>query len=87
MTTLESQILDTLVELESAATSAPAGTPGSPRPSVLPMVHRLTELTRALPPGTSPDLLHYLHKRSYEKARLWLQGRDAENAAGNCRHV
>jgi hypothetical protein len=47
----------------------------------------LTELTRALPAGTSPDLLHYLHKRSYEKARLWLQGRDAENVDGPCGHV
>jgi hypothetical protein len=54
---------------------------------VLPFVQRLTELTRSLPPETSPDLLHYLHKRSYEKARFWLQGRDAENAAGNCGHV
>ncbi len=33
------------------------------------------------------EILHYLHKRSYEKARFWLQGRDAENAQGNCGHV
>jgi len=32
-------------------------------------------------------LLHYLQKKSYEKARLYLQGRDAENQLGNCRHV
>jgi len=31
--------------------------------------------------------LHYLHKKSYEKARLWLEGREAENKAGNCGHV
>jgi hypothetical protein len=31
--------------------------------------------------------LHYLRKKSYEKARLWLEGRDAENARGNCGHV
>ena len=87
MTTLESEILQTLIDLEACATSAGPAVPGASRPSVLPIVRRLTELTGALPPGTSPDLLHYLHKRSYEKARLWLQGRDDENAAGNCGHV
>jgi len=44
-------------------------------------------LTAQLPPQTDPQLLHYLHKKSYEKARLFLQGRDAENQFGNCRHV
>jgi hypothetical protein len=29
-------------------------------------------------------LLHYLHRKSYEKARLWLEDRDAENARGGC---
>lgn len=83
MTALESEILEALIRLENAATG---GTTGQPE-SVLPIVKRLSELTQALPPGTSPDLLHYLHKRSYEKARFWLQGRDAENAQGNCGHV
>lgn len=83
MTALESEILEALIRLESAAT----GTATGERGSVLPIVQRLTELTRALPPGTSPDLLHYLHKRSYEKARFWLQGRDAENVDGPCGHV
>jgi hypothetical protein len=83
MTALESQILEELVRLETAATLPPGGQ----RPSVLPIVQRLSKLTRALPPETSPDLLHYLHKRSYEKARFWLQGRDAENAEGPCGHV
>jgi hypothetical protein len=83
MTALESEILETLIRLENAATGGATGQ----RESVLPFVQRLTELTRSLPADTSPDLLHYLHKRSYEKARFWLQGRDAENAAGNCGHV
>jgi len=83
MTSLESEILEALIRLEVAAT----GTATGQRESVLPIVQRLTELTRSLPAGTSPDLLHYLHKRSYEKARLWLQGRDAENVDGPCGHV
>jgi len=37
--------------------------------------------------GTDPQLLHYLQKKSYEKARLFLQGRDAENVQGSCGHV
>ena len=56
----------------------------NPQPSLLPIFNRLDELTRELPPDTDPALLHYLHKKSYEKARLFLQGRDAENARGGC---
>ena len=48
------------------------------------LLTRLDELTRALPANTAPALLHYLHRKSYEKARLWLEGRDAENARGSC---
>jgi hypothetical protein len=47
----------------------------------------LEELTARLAPDSDPTLLHYLRKKSYEKARLFLQGREAENKAGNCRHV
>jgi hypothetical protein len=84
MTTTESEILQELVRLDSTVAGMPAE---GPRPSILPIVGRLTELTRQLPADTDPTLLHYLHKRSYEKARLFLEGRDAENAEGNCGHV
>jgi hypothetical protein len=84
MTTTESALLDELLRLEASVASMQGA---GPRPSVLPVVERIARLTRELPPGTDPLLLHYLHKRSYEKARLFLQGRDAENAAGNCGHV
>jgi hypothetical protein len=53
----------------------------------LPLFARIDELTRKLPRDTDPGLLHYLHKKSYEKARLWLEGREAENKAGNCGRV
>jgi hypothetical protein len=81
MTTTEQQILDTLLELESAVARMKTETP---RPSLLPIFSRLDSLSQSLPPATDPLLLHYLRKKSYEKARLFLQGRDAENAAGNC---
>jgi hypothetical protein len=83
MTAKEKEIWEALTELDRAVKSM--ATTGA-KPSLLPLFNRLDELTRELPTGTSPDLLHYLHKKSYEKARLYLEGRDAENEAGNCGH-
>ena len=81
MNTTERAILEALVELDTAVKAMPTA---NPKPNLLPIFLRLDELTRQLPKNASPDLLHYLHKKSYEKARLWLEGRDAENARGNC---
>ena len=84
VTEIERQILEALIEFENAvATMATA----NPKPNLLTIFQRLDELTRQLPASTDPSLLHYLHKKSYEKARLFLQGREAENQAGNCGHV
>ena len=85
MTETENEILTTLLDLEDKITSMATA---DPKPNLIPVFEKLDQLTASLPRGTSPDLLHYLHKKSYQKARLFLQGRDAENAAGNCRgHV
>ncbi len=84
MTATEQTIWQTLVELDGQVRAMPTA---NPKPNLLPLFARLDELTRQLPPQTDPQLLHYLHKKSYEKARLFLAGRDAENAAGNCGHV
>ena len=81
MTTLEQNILDTLLELENTIRMMPTA---KPKPSLQPLFARLDALTNELPKGTDPNLLHYLHKRSYEKARLALQGRDAENRRRKC---
>jgi hypothetical protein len=81
---IEKNLLDALVELDNAVKTMPSA---NPKPNLLPLFSRLDELTRQLPRDTDPALLHYLHKKSYEKARLYLQGHDAENQAGNCRHV
>ncbi len=59
----------------------------NPKPDLRPMFARLDALTLQLPKSADPDLLHYLHKKSYQKARLFLEGRDAENQAGNCGHI
>ena len=84
VTLIEENILAALLELERAVESMPRA---NPKPNLLPMFSRLDELTGALPKDTDPLLLHYLHKKSYQKARLFLQGQDAENQQGNCRHV
>ncbi len=81
---LEKNLLDALVELDNAVKTMATA---NPKPSLMPLFGRIDDLTRQLPRNADPALLHYLHKKSYEKARLYLQGRDAENQAGNCRHV
>ena len=80
----EKQILTALVQLDEVVKTIATA---NPKPNLLPMFTRIDELTLQLPRNADPTLLHYLHKKSYEKARLFLQGRDAENQAGNCRHV
>jgi len=84
MSDTEKNILEALLELERTVASAPT----AQRPiDLLPLFARIDELTAQLPPETDPALRHYLHKKSYEKARLFLQGRDAENRMGHCRHI
>ncbi|MBI4327675.1 MAG: hypothetical protein HY674_20785 [Chloroflexi bacterium] len=83
MTSVEQTILQTLLELEAAVRAMPQA---HPKPDLRPFFARIDELTRQLPEDTDPSLLHYLHKGSYEKACLWLQGREAENKVGSCRH-
>jgi len=84
MTETEQAILKSLVELEDAVQSMPKA---NPKPNLMPLFARIDELTRALPRDADPSLLHYLQKKSYQKARLFLEGRDAENQVGSCGHV
>jgi hypothetical protein len=81
---LEKNLLNALTDLDSAVKTMPTA---NPKPNLVPLFNRIDELTKKLPRNADSALLHYLHKKSYEKARLFLEGRDAENQAGNCRHV
>jgi hypothetical protein len=81
MTPVERELLTTLRQLDGAVQQMRTA---NPKPNLLPLFDRLDSLTSQLPKGAQPDLLHYLHKKSYEKARLYLEGRDAENARGGC---
>ncbi|MEI6358113.1 MAG: hypothetical protein WCP53_13590 [Verrucomicrobiota bacterium] len=83
MNATEQAVLDQLLALDSAVAGMRTT---SAKPDLRPILAGLDAAIGRLPSGTAPELLHYLHKRSHEKARLFLQGRDAENAAGNCGH-
>ena len=80
MTTIEQQLLDALLELEDTIGQVNI----EPKPDLMAIFNRLDELTTQIPKDASPDLLHYLHKKSYQKARLFLQGQDPEQGA--CPH-
>jgi hypothetical protein len=84
MTDLEKEILSALVELEDNVKRMPTA---NPKPDLGALFQRLDQLALRLPPGTDKDLVHYLRRKSYQKARLFLEGRDAENTRGGCAHV
>jgi hypothetical protein len=81
MTSTETEVLQALTELDTAVKTLRTATP---KPDLQALFSRIDSLSRELPRSTDPLLVHYLTKKSYEKARLFLEGRDAENAGGNC---
>ena len=81
MTDIERDIYHALVQLDTAVRSMPTA---NPKPNLIPIFTRLDELALQLPKGSDPDLMHYLHRKSYEKARLLLEGRNGENSRGSC---
>ena len=81
MTALEKDILQALTELDAAVKSMPTA---KTKPDLLAFFKRLDALALELPRETDPNLRHYLNKKSYEKARLFLQGRVEEIKAGGC---
>jgi len=72
MTQMEHEILDTLLELERAAGQMASG---QPKPDLRPIFARLDKLATQLPADAPPDLRHYLQRKSYQKARAFLQQR------------
>jgi hypothetical protein len=80
MSETEQAILAALRELEATVKQMPTA---NPKPNLLPLFARLDGLAARLTPDAAPDLRHYLQRKSYEKARLWLEGVDPEK--GTCR--
>jgi hypothetical protein len=71
MTEVEQQILQTLLALENAVATMASS---NPKPDLLPIFSRLDELAKVLPVTADPQLRHYLQRKSYQKARVLLQG-------------
>jgi hypothetical protein len=84
MNSIEKDLLQALVELDNSVKTLRTATP---KLNLTEMFVRIDTLADQLPKDADPSLLHYLKKKSYQKARLFLEGRDAENAVGNCGHV
>ena len=81
MTQLEQELHQALLELDGAvkrmaASKAPV--------DLLPLFARIDELGAKLPAGTDPQLVHFIQRKSFEKATLWLAGRKAEITRGVC---
>ena len=79
MTDLEQDILKILMELEEGVAAMKTA---EPKPNLVPLFNRLSQASTQLPHDTHAQLVHYLSNGSYEKARRWLKGRDAENQRG-----
>jgi hypothetical protein len=77
---VEQHLLNALAELDNAVKAMPAV---GAKPDLLLLFTRIDQLARQLPPAADPGLRHYLQSKSYEKARLFLEGRGKENAKGN----
>jgi hypothetical protein len=72
----EKKLLGALLDLEAAVSSIASA---NPKPDLAAKFSEIDALAADLPKGSHPQLLHYLQRKSYQKARLFLQGRDAEN--------
>lgn len=84
MNSIENDLLQALTELDNSVRTLRSA---RPKPNLAELFARIDVLASKLPAGTDPTFLHYLKKKSYQKARLYLEGRDTENVTGNCGHV
>jgi hypothetical protein len=71
MNEIEEQILGALKALDGAVKTRPTA---NPKPNLLPLFARIDELAQQLPRSTDPELVHFLQRKSYEKARAKLEG-------------
>jgi len=81
MTQLEQELHAALLELDAAVKRMAAT---KERVNLLPLFARIDELGKKLPPETDPQLVHFIQRKSFEKATLWLEGRKAEITRGIC---
>ncbi len=70
MSDLEDQLLRALLELETTIAGMASA---SPKPDLKPLFSWIDALAARLPADAPRDLRHYLQRKSYQKARLFLQ--------------
>lgn len=83
MTEAEQSVYNCLVELDEKIALMKTA---NPKPNLIPIFERLDELANSMPPGTNGELLHFLHRKSYEKAKLLLEGKRGQVKRGSCGH-
>lgn len=69
--TFEQQVKAALEDFEKGLSSGQSEMVGQ-------ALRRLNQYAEAAPSNTDPQLIHYLKKRSYQKAIQWLNGEDPE---------
>ena len=78
--TIEDELLKSLIAFEAAVSSISK----DKKPDLMSHFNQIDNLASQLPKTTDGELLHYLQKKSYEKARLFLEGRNADIQKGSC---
>ena len=71
ITTFEQQVKAALAEFEKGLSSGQSEMVGQ-------ALSKLNQYSETAPSDTHPQLIHYLKKRSYQKAIQWLNGEDPE---------
>ena len=78
--TIEDELLKALLSFEAAVTLVSKDS----KTDLMVHFNHIDKLTAQLPKNTDKELLHYLHKKSYEKARMLLEGNNDEIQKGGC---
>ena len=84
MESWEQALLDKLLELETASKTLASA---NPKPNLMRLFGEIESLAGRLPKSSNSSLLHYLQRKSYQKARLLLQGKNPESVTpetGKC---
>jgi len=84
MTNIEQELHAALVELAEAVKRMATA---NPKPDLPGLFARIDALGTQLPPGTDPELRHFIQRKSYEKALAWLEGRVPARGACGDRHT
>jgi len=83
MTAFEEELRNLLHDFSEAVELQRSADPAK-KPPIRPLLDKLDAVAARATSDIHPRLRHYLEQKSYEKARLFLDGRESENQRGNC---